>query len=50
MTVRDNVKIAAKSAVMSSLPENGSYGGCPAVTINDFHKQTIFMRKIIKSN
>jgi len=41
-------KIAAKSGVMGDIPPGASYGGYPAVPVNDWHRQTIALSRIIK--
>lgn len=42
-------KIAAKSGVMNDIPTGGSYGGYPAVPVNDWHRQTIALTRMIKT-
>ncbi|MFM9890834.1 MAG: UDP-3-O-(3-hydroxymyristoyl)glucosamine N-acyltransferase [Rickettsiales bacterium] len=42
------VKIAAKSGVMNDIPVGASYGGYPAMPINDWHRQTIALTRMIK--
>ncbi len=42
-------KIAAKSGVMNDIPAGASYGGFPAIPINDWHRQTIALSRIIKT-
>lgn len=42
-------KIAAKSGVMNDIPPGSSYGGYPAVPVNDWHRQTIALTRIIKT-
>lgn len=41
-------KLAAKSGVMSDVPAGASYGGSPAMPINDWHRQTIALLRLIK--
>lgn len=41
-------KIAAKSGVMTDIPSGSSYGGYPAVPVNDWHRQTIALSRLIK--
>ncbi|OYW14065.1 MAG: UDP-3-O-(3-hydroxymyristoyl)glucosamine N-acyltransferase [Rhodospirillales bacterium 12-54-5] len=41
-------KIAAKSGVMGDIPNGASYGGYPAVPVNDWHRQTIAIHRLIK--
>ena len=42
-------KIAAKSGVMGDIPTGASYGGYPAVPINDWHRMTIALTRMIKT-
>lgn len=42
------VKIAAKSGVMNDIPAGASYGGYPAMPINDWHRQTIALTRMTK--
>jgi UDP-3-O-[3-hydroxymyristoyl] glucosamine N-acyltransferase len=42
-------KIAAKSGVIGDIPAGTSYGGYPAVPVQEWHRQTIALSKIIKS-
>jgi len=48
LKIGSRVQIAAKSGVINDLEDNGRYGGVPAVPIRDFHKQTLFLRKVTK--
>ena len=41
-------KVAAKSGVMGDIPAGASYGGYPAVSVVDWHRQTIALSRIIK--
>lgn len=41
-------KLAAKSGVMADVPPGASYGGSPAMPINDWHRQTIALLRLIK--
>ena len=41
-------KVAAKSGVMTDIPSGASYGGSPAIPVNDWHRQTIALSRIIK--
>jgi UDP-3-O-[3-hydroxymyristoyl] glucosamine N-acyltransferase len=43
-------RIAAQSGVMSDIPPATSVGGSPAVTIKDWHRQTIALSKLIKKS
>lgn len=42
-------RIAAKSGVMVDIPAGTSVGGSPSVPIQDWHRQTIALSKLIKS-
>lgn len=42
-------RIAAKSGVMADIPAGTSVGGSPSVSIQDWHRQTIALSKLIKS-
>ena len=48
LKIGNNVKIAAKTGVMKNLEDNSIVGGCPSVPINDWHRQTIALKKLIK--
>lgn len=41
-------KLAAKSGVMNDIPAGASFGGYPAMPINDWHRQTIALMRLIK--
>jgi UDP-3-O-[3-hydroxymyristoyl] glucosamine N-acyltransferase len=41
-------KIAAKSGVIHDVPPGKSYGGYPAIPVNDWHRQTIALKKLVK--
>lgn len=43
-------RIAAKSGVMGDIPPGSSYGGIPAVPVVDWHRQTIALSRLIKTN
>ena len=48
--IGNNVKIAAKSGVISDINDNVTMGGYPSVPIKDWHRNTIFLKKSIKKN
>lgn len=39
-------KLAAKSGVMTDIPAGAAFGGSPAVSIKDWHRQTIALNKL----
>jgi UDP-3-O-[3-hydroxymyristoyl] glucosamine N-acyltransferase len=41
-------RIAAQSGVIADIPAGASYGGTPAVTIKDWHRQSIMLARLIK--
>lgn len=43
----DNVSVAAKSGVSKSLP-SGRYGGIPAVSLEDYNRNQVYLRRIEK--
>ena len=47
LKIGNNVKIAAKSGVMKNIEDNMTVGGVPSVPINDWHRQTIVLKKLI---
>jgi len=48
VTIGDNVRIAAKSGVTGALATGQTYGGCPAIPIREFHRQTLILRRWTK--
>ncbi|MDG1287796.1 MAG: UDP-3-O-(3-hydroxymyristoyl)glucosamine N-acyltransferase [Rickettsiales bacterium] len=42
-------RIAAQSGVMDDIPSGQAYGGAPAIPVKDWHRQTIAIKKLIKS-
>lgn len=48
ITIGSRVKIAAQSGVISDIPDGQTYGGTPASPINDWKRQTIALRQLIK--
>ena len=46
LKIGNNVKIAAKSGVMKNLEDGSIVGGVPSVPINDWHRQTIILKKL----
>jgi UDP-3-O-[3-hydroxymyristoyl] glucosamine N-acyltransferase len=49
LKIGPGAKVAAKSGVMNDIPAGGSYGGYPAVPVNDWHRQTIALTRMIKT-
>ena len=50
INIADRVQIAGQGGVVQDINESGALGGCPAVPIRDWHKQTIIMKKLVKNN
>ena len=48
LKIGNNVRIAAKSGVMKNIEDGMTVGGIPSVPINDWHRQTIILKKLIK--
>ena len=48
IAITDGVQIAGQGGVIQDIKEPGIMGGTPAVSIRDWHKQTIMMKKLIK--
>ena len=44
--VTDGVRIGAKTAVVTSLPERDTYVGFPAIPQRDWLRQTVHLRKL----
>ncbi|MFZ4125493.1 MAG: UDP-3-O-(3-hydroxymyristoyl)glucosamine N-acyltransferase [Rickettsiales bacterium] len=42
-------KIAAKSGIIGDIPAGASYGGYPAVPVQEWHRQTIAISRLVKS-
>lgn len=42
------VKVIAQSGVMHDLPDGGTYGGSPAISSRDWHRQTVSVAKLAK--
>ena len=47
LKIGNNVKIAAKSGVMKNIEDDATVAGVPSVTIKDWHRQTIILKKLI---
>ena len=47
LKIGNNVKIAAKSGVMKNIKDGEIIAGTPSVPINDWHRQTIVLKKLI---
>lgn len=41
-------KVAAKSGIMADVPAGASYGGYPAVPVQEWHRQTIAISRLVK--
>ena len=50
LSIGSNVQIAAKSGVTKNIPDNTKYAGYPAVPINQFHRQTIAVKKLLQKD
>lgn len=48
LRIGHGVKIAAQSGVMTDIPSGVSYGGCPAVPIKEWHRQSVALSKLTK--
>jgi len=49
LKIGNNVKIAGKSGVMKNINDDITVGGIPSVPINDWHRQTIVLKKLTKN-
>lgn len=48
LTIGDGVKIAAQSGLMRSVEAGQTVGGSPAVPVNEWHRQTIMLSKLVR--
>jgi UDP-3-O-[3-hydroxymyristoyl] glucosamine N-acyltransferase len=48
ITIGSQVQIAAQSGVASNVKDREKVGGYPAVTITDWHRQSVFLKNAIK--
>jgi len=48
LTLGPNVKVAAKSGLMRSVPEGQTVGGIPAVSIGEWRRQVLFLQKSVR--
>lgn len=48
LKIGPGAKIAAKAGVMDDIPPGASYGGYPAIPVNDWHRQTIAVSRLVK--
>ena len=48
LKIGNNVKIAAKSGVMKNIENGMTVGGIPSLPINDWHRQKILLKRLIK--
>lgn len=46
--VGKGARLAAQSGIIANVPAGASYGGYPAIAVNDWHRQTITLSKLIK--
>ena len=47
LNIADKVMIAGKSGVVNNIKEGEVIGGYPAIKINNWHRQNIFLKKQI---
>lgn len=48
INIGDGVKIAAQSGLMRDVPAGQTVGGSPAMPVNEWHRQTIALKRLIK--
>jgi UDP-3-O-[3-hydroxymyristoyl] glucosamine N-acyltransferase len=48
LTIADRTMIAGKSGVTKSLEKSGKYGGVPAVPIDEYNRNSVYLRNIQK--
>jgi UDP-3-O-[3-hydroxymyristoyl] glucosamine N-acyltransferase len=48
LSIGDGAKIAAKSGVMRNIKPGETVGGCPAMPVKDWHRQTVAISKLTK--
>ena len=46
LRIGDGAMIAGMSGVIKDIPPGAQYGGCPAVPIRDWHRQTVELKRI----
>ena len=46
LIIADQVMIAAKSGVTKSIPKAGKYGGFPCVPLNEYNRNSVYLRNI----
>jgi len=48
VTIGKNVRVAAQSGIMRDIPDGAAMGGSPAVSIRDWHKQSLALHRLIQ--
>jgi len=48
LSIGSGARIAAKSGIIGDVPAGASYGGFPAVTVRDWHRQTVTLKQLSK--
>jgi UDP-3-O-[3-hydroxymyristoyl] glucosamine N-acyltransferase len=48
LSIGNFVKIAAQSGVMKDVGDNQTMGGSPAITVGEWHRQTIFLKNMVR--
>lgn len=48
--IGNGVKVAAQSGIIGDIPAGTTYGGYPAQPVRDWHRQTIALSKLIRTN
>lgn len=48
ITIHDGAQIAAQSGVMHDVPERTAYGGCPALPIVQWRRQSALLKRMLK--
>jgi UDP-3-O-[3-hydroxymyristoyl] glucosamine N-acyltransferase len=44
--IADGAMVSAQSGVSKDIPKSGKYGGSPAISLNDHHRQLVYIRKL----
>ncbi len=50
LNIGSGVKVAAQSGIISDIPAGATFGGYPAQPVRDWHRQTIALSRLIKTN
>lgn len=50
LVIGDGVKIAAQSGIMRNVSPGETIAGSPAISVRDWHKQTVALQKLIKKS